>query len=224
MFEIILNTYLSLKASINPMSIIRFKLQESPVSNDKGEKIYYPVVVEESKFTAEDFCRTIHERCTLTEGEVWAVMISAAEIIAEQLSNGKRVELPALGTFAPSIVSDTPITNAGDAQIARCLRMDTIDFKPLAALMKRMHHVSYHRAQQVVKKCVTLTDEQLLEHIHTLHQSSPNHTFDRHDFQTSVGYGRAKACNVLRELTEKGIIIKQGKRNSPYYTLNTEKA
>lgn len=204
------------------MPTIKFKLQEVPHAKDEEAKSFYPIVANGGKLTADAFCELIHQRSTLTKSDIWAVMMDAAQVLAENLSNGTRVELPELGTFAPSVVSDEPIRDLEDKQIARHLRVDTIDFTPRTALMKSMLNVSFHRADQMVKRRAVLTDQQLLESVEKLCAESVNHSFDCQDFQRILGIRRTKACTLLRELTEKGVLLKQGKRNSPYYTLNNE--
>lgn len=201
------------------MSIIKFKLQEVPHPKGEEAKHYYPVVANEDKLTAEEFCEQIHQRCTLTKSDIWAVMKGAAQILTEHLSNGMRVELPELGTFAASIVSDEPITDVDDKLIARHLRIDNIDFTPRMALMKELHRVNFHRTDQVVKHRAVLTDQQLIESVKSLCAESPTHSFDCMDFQSKIGVRRTKACALLSELTERGVLQKYGKWNSPYYTM-----
>ena len=204
------------------MSTIKFRLKETPHAKGEEAKSYYPIVANEDKFTAEDLCRVINERCTVTEGDIWAVMMNMADVLTEKLANGTRVELPELGTFAPSIVSKEPITDLDDKLIARRLRIDTIDFTPRTALMKRLHEVTFHRAEQMVKRRVNVTDEELMAHIQALCEASPTHSFERSDFQLKTGVSRTTACHLLRELTEKGVLLKQGRKNSPYYAMVKE--
>ena len=201
------------------MSTIKFRLKETPHAKGEETKSYYPIIANEGKLTAEDLCRIIHERSTVTEGDIWAVMKNMAGILTESLSSGTRVELPELGTFAPSIVSDGSITDLDDRLIARRLRIDTIDFTPRTSLMKNLQDVTFHRAEQWVKKRVQVSEQQLIEHIQALCEASPNHSFNREDFQQKTGLSRTRACLLLRELTEKGILLKLGRRNSPCYML-----
>ena len=201
------------------MSTIKFRLKETPHAKSEEAKGYYPIIANEGKLTAEDLCRIIHQRSTVTEGDIWAVMKNMASILTESLASGTRVELPELGTFAPSVVSDEPIADLDDRLIARRLRIDTIDFTPRTTLMKNLQDVTFHRAEQWVKERVQMTEQQLMEHLQALCEASPTHTFGRIDFQIKTGLCKTKACHLLRELTDKGILVKSGKRNSPYYML-----
>lgn len=204
------------------MSTIQFQLQESPLPKAGEAKSFYPVVAYGNKISGEQLCHAIDERCSLTEGDVLGVMVSVAKLIADNISCGRRVELPGIGIFAPSIVSDEPISDVNDRQIARHLRIDTIDFRPCKSLMNSMEEVTFHRAEPLVLERISHTDQQLLEIIRKLCSASPIHTFDRQQFQNELGCSRAKACSVLRQLTEKGLIVKLGKSNSPYYALNND--
>lgn len=204
------------------MSDIQFQLQEAPHPKGEEAKSYYPVVAYGNKFTAEQVCRSINESCSLTEGDVLGVMVSVAKLIAENISSGNRVELPGIGTFAPSIVSDEPITDVNNRQIARRLRIDTIDFRPCKSLMNRMEDVTFRRADASVIERTSHSEQQLLACIRDLCAASPLHIFYRRQFQDELGCSRAKACSVLRRLTEKGLIVKLGMTNSPYYALNVD--
>lgn len=204
------------------MSTIQFQLQETPQPKSGETKSYYPIVAYGNKLSAEQLCQVINEGCSLTEGDVLGVMVSAAKVIANNVSCGKRVELPGIGTFAPSIVSDEPITDVSDRQIARHLRIDTIDFRPCKSLMKQMENVTFHRSDPLVVERISHTDQQLLDCIRALCAASPHHIFYRQQFQDKLGCGRAKACSALRQLTEKGFIVKLGKSNSPYYALKED--
>lgn len=204
------------------MSTIRFQLQEAPHPKGEETKKYYPIVANGNKITAEQVCSMINGNCTITEADVWGVMISVAKVIADNISSGNRVELPGIGTFAPSIVSDEPIIDVNNRQIARNLRIDTIDFRPCKSLMKSMEDVTFHRTDPLVVERISHTDQQLLECIRTLCATSPHHIFYRQQFQDELGCSCAKACSVLRQLTEKGLIVKLGKSNSPYYTLKVD--
>lgn len=204
------------------MPTIRFQLQEAPHSKGEKAKSYYPVVAYGNKITPEQVCRTINESCTLTEADVRGVMVSVAKVIADSISSGNRVELPGIGTFAPSIVSDEPITDVNDRQIAHRLRIDTIDFRPCKSLMNRVEEVSFRRFDSSVVERISHTDEQLLACVRDLCAASPHHIFYRQQFQDELGCSCAKACSVLRQLTEKGVIVKMGKSNSPYYALNED--
>ena len=203
-------------------STIKFKLQEVPHPKGEKAKSYYPVVADDEKFSAEDLISMIQEHSTFSQGEIAGVMMDMARIIAAKLSDGVRVELPSLGVLSPSIVSNEPITDVDDKLIARNLRVDTIDFAPFASLKKSMHNVRFHRVQGFVQKRVSLSEQELMECIRALCDESADKSFDRDGFQQKTGYKQTKACRVLKTLTEKGVLLKQGKRNSPYYTLNNE--
>lgn len=76
------------------MSTIQFQLQEAPRPKGKEEKSYYPVVAYGNKISGDQLCHAINERCSLTESDVLGVMVSVAKLIADNISCGRRVELP----------------------------------------------------------------------------------------------------------------------------------
>lgn len=196
---------------------ITFKLQEIPHAKDEELRGYFPVLAHSARITSAELCHMIQERCTATEGDVKGVMSAMAQVMAQALTEGIRVEVPELGSFSPSISSDGPITDAADKQIARHLRIDNVNFQPKATLMKDFGKVAFRRADKMVRKSPTYTDTELIDRIRTFYAEHPGDVMDRPSFQMLSGYGRTTAYKVLSRLVREGLLEKRGRPRAPYY-------
>ncbi len=201
------------------MSTITFKLQEIPHAEGEPRRGYFPVLAYSARITSDQFCQMIQNRCTVTEGDVKAVMSAMAHILRQELADGVRVEVPELGSFSPSLSSGRPITDASDTQIARHLCIDNIKFQPKASLKKGFSKVSFRRADKLVNALPKLTDEEVMARIKRFLAEKPDEVMDRRTFQSITGYGRTVASRVLSRLIKQGRIEKKGRRNAPYYVL-----
>ncbi len=204
------------------MSTIVFKLQEIPHAEDEQIVGYFPKLARHLRITSDQLCQMIQERCTVTEADVKGVMSALAQVMTQNLAEGVRVDVPDLGSFSPSIVTDKPITDAADKQIARHLRVDNVNFQPKASLIKAIGQVTFRRDERLVDRSPSHTDEEVVARIRKYCVDHVGDVVDRATFQSLTGYGRTKACKVLSALVEKGLLIKKGRDNAPYYVLADE--
>lgn len=204
------------------MPTITFKLQEIPRAEGDEIRGFYPVLAHSNKVDASQLCKMIQERCTVTEGDVLAVLNAVAQIMGQELANGIQVELPDIGTFAPSLSSNQRIIDTTDKQLARHLRIDNINFYPKDSLKKKFRNVSFRRASNLIKTTSKLTDDEILKRIHSYYKEYPNEVVDRVTFQSITALRRTSAATALKRLVEQGALVKKGRWNSPYYVLPNE--
>ena len=201
------------------MSNITFELQEANNNFNNDDKVYYPVVASNNKFSTEQLCRDIQQCCTATEADILAVMSAMAKVVGNELARGMRVEIPNLGTLSPILTCNGNITNPNDKQIARNMRVRTIGFTPKSSLMQSFSQVQFRRSDTVVRRCTPLTKEQIIERLQCFFETQPSAQLTRRTFSQITGYRRTKANATLRLLTEEGVLVRQGQANAPYYTL-----
>lgn len=201
------------------MGTIQFKLREIPHAAGEETTGYFPTVANGGMMRAETVYETIEQQCTLTTADLKAVLSALSYVITDALSQGKRIEVGEMGCFYPTLSSDRDITDPDDKQIARHLSIDAIKFRPKKALMHKLENVQFRRAEAADKSFVKLTNENLLSRIAEYLQTTGKAIFDRADFQKISGYARSTAVRTLRNLTEEALIIKEGRKNAPYYRL-----
>lgn len=201
------------------MPTIKFDLREIPHAEDRKLLGYYPVVASPQTLSARSLCETISHRCTANAADVAAVLTALAEVVTEQLRGGNRVEVPELGSFAPTLGSEERITDPADTQIARRLKIAGIGFTPKRSLKNDLTDVTFHRVEDAGRSSVPLTKEDVKARIKSYLTTQGNAALDRAALEKLVGCRRSKAAIMLRTLTSEGFLKKGGKENSPYYTL-----
>jgi len=80
--------------------------QAQPGIKGGGSYNYYARACERSKATLDDLADMIHQRTSLSRGDVVSVVVSLSDLIPELLSENKTVELGELGTFSLHLQSE----------------------------------------------------------------------------------------------------------------------
>lgn len=201
------------------MSVINYDLRKIPTPKDREELGYYPVISHPNKITGNQLCKLIEDQCTLTTADVKAVLSALAGVLTTHLGMGVRVEVPELGYFSTGIRSDKRITNPQDKQIADHLRVDNVQFMPMASLKKQLADVSFHRTREHEETAKTLSEEKMDELLKSYFSQADNEPLTRATFQRLTGYRKTAANRELSLLVERGVLVKFGRNNAPYYRL-----
>ena len=90
-----------------------------------GTVVYYPVLVECKTVGMESLVSEIETLCTLSEPDVRAVIEAFKKHVVDSTVNGRSVQVPMLGTFAPSFggvvtQKDRTKVSAKDVGYVRC--------------------------------------------------------------------------------------------------------
>lgn len=201
------------------MGQIRFDLREIPHAETEERLGYYPVVANPRTMTARQLCESISHRCTANTADVAAVMTAMAQVMAEKLREGVRVEVPELGSFAPTLACEYRITHPADLQIARHLQIDGISFTPKRSLTGELADVVFHRVEDAGQTAAALSTEELKQRVRAYLTTEGHAVLDRAAMERITACRKTKAVALLNELTKEGFLKKSGKRNSPFYTL-----
>ena len=73
----------------------------------------------------------IQTRCSLTVGDIMAVLSELNDVIGEELQNGRQVHIKGLGYFAPTLGVEGEVTEDMKLQIRnRRVRFKSVSFRP----------------------------------------------------------------------------------------------
>lgn len=200
------------------MANIVFKLREIPHAADEMPRGYFPEIANASQMSVAQLCRAIENRCTASRADIMAVMSALADIIGDQLAKGGSIDVPELGTFSPSVACDYSITSLTDKQVARHLRLKGIKFRAKKALKEKLSDVSFQRSTET-HIATEVSEEEAMKEVETLFHASPNAILDRAMFQRLTHTKRMQALRMLKSLVTKGLLIKKGRDNAPYFIL-----
>ena len=97
---------------------IQFQLRETPHEVGTPAESYYPVLADPTLVNSEQLFADISHATTLTPADVIACLSALRDAMTYYLTQGKRVELQGIGTFAPTLRSNIPIHSIDDKQVA----------------------------------------------------------------------------------------------------------
>lgn len=78
---------------------IEFEFYQSPNTNGKKKKTYYPKVVNWRTVTTQELAEEINDASSLTTSDIRATIDALSNKIAQHLSNSKRVHIEGIGFF-----------------------------------------------------------------------------------------------------------------------------
>lgn len=201
------------------MSVINYDLRKIPTPKGKESLGFYPIISHPQKITGNELCKLIQDKCTLTTTDVKAVLNALAEVMGSHLGMGMRVEVPELGYFSTAISSEKRIADPQDKQIADHLRVDNVQFKPMASLKKRLDDVSFHRTREHEEAAQLLNEEETMELLNGYFSQPDAEPLTRAVFQRLTGYRKTTANREIALLVERGVLVKLGRSNAPYYRM-----
>jgi predicted histone-like DNA-binding protein len=109
---------------------IKYKIMSTrqPGAGKDGKEISFPKLTGTQQMDLRNVARTLAERTTLSEADVYAVVVGLTDLIPEMLSQGYTIKLDRLGTFrlhARVTPSDHP-----DKVTVRNIKEFTLSFRP----------------------------------------------------------------------------------------------
>lgn len=199
---------------------IQFDLRRLPQLEGNNEAVIVPVIPCPQSVKAETIIQRINHSCTVTPSDIKAVLEALAEVTASELANGHTVEIPEFGSLAVRIKSTGKIEDTSSRLNAFRLKISGITFRPKRALLKRIGSPRFHRTAMPHSERITPEREKVIDLLQDYFTQPNIRYMTRAVFQQLTGLGRTEACRLLRELTEVKVLIKDGPRNCPIYTLN----
>jgi len=155
----------------------------------------------------------ISHSCTLTAGDIRAVLASLEHIMAQELAAGHRFHLPGIGYFAPKVSANRPL----DRQKIRGTHLytSTIRFSPEAQLLRRVKADTHYERMQGSTGSVAYTPDEMGKKITAYLES--HRLITRKDMEEAFGLRKTTAQRWLATLREQGIIVREGTRKYPVY-------
>ncbi len=115
--------------------IIKSRVQ--PICSRKGQKVFYAVPKSTHEVKIEESLRDIVERTSLTEGDMLNALVSLAELVCENLRDGRSVDLGPLGrlrVYVPSKMMDSE----EEVTVEGALKKPRVVFYPTRAMLKAL--------------------------------------------------------------------------------------
>lgn len=179
-----------------------------------GEKRQYIRIVQHEPMTEKQLQEKIQSRCSLTKGDVAAVLAELHDLMVEEFSLGRRFYIPEIGYFSMSASLEMPEENPDKKITGKEVRITGINFRPEGKLMeevqRNVHFVRSRYSNQSTntprksywRKSRSIFKESLHHHSHhahplrldSIHGSEVAQPFLRKGYH---GEGRNSPCAYL---------------------------
>jgi len=192
---------------------LHYDLYENPLppGSNRRKRLHARVVT--TGTTPTDWvAKVIHDRSTLTEGDVKATLSCLTDVLVSELSQGKRVHLEGLGYF--QLTLSAPAVRTPKDIRAGSVRVKSVVFRPEVELKDRFSTVRIKRVPR--KNHSAVCDAQKIDRL--LERYFGEHAYiTARQFQELCGLTRTTACRRLKQLVEEGKLKKTGYTRAPLY-------
>jgi predicted histone-like DNA-binding protein len=200
------------------MNVINIDWYENPqAAEKKGKTGLHPRLVMTGSLSTDEVIKQIHGRSALSPGDVKAALSGLSDILANALSEGKRVHLGGIGYFYPVITAVGEV-KADTPRRGEKVKLKAIRFKADKELKKGFDVMHYHQSTETFHSD-NLSDAAIDK---LLTGYFANHSFlTRSKLQELCGLARTTAIVQLRRLRKEGKLENVGRHNSPIYVPKT---
>lgn len=195
------------------MAIVIDWYENPNASEESGEKSLHPRIFLNGKVSTEKLCDMVHARSSLTTGDVKSALDTLAQIVSEELREGREVHLEGIGYFYPTLKSTQKVTKSTPLKTQK-LALKTVRFRPDVRLKSSLVGISVcqtkytHHSQKLTEVEI---DMRLKEYF------AENQVMVRSDFQQLCCMARTTAKTHLSRLREEGKLENIGTRAHPIY-------
>ncbi|WP_302572215.1 HU family DNA-binding protein [Phocaeicola coprocola] len=193
---------------------ILFDFYVSPSDSGKGEKEkYHARVVRSHTVQIDDIVNNISKRCTLSKGDIRAVLDELGDEIVYNLCEGNRVYLPGIGYFYLSL--STPKEADPKTTRSQSIGIKAVEFRADSVLKTSLeNHAKFERSDIKVHSSrlnIYEIDALLEDYFHK------NEFLTRIKFEKLCGFTKTTAQRHLQRLMDEGRLVNVNTRHNPIY-------
>lgn len=193
---------------------ILFDFYVSPSDSGKGEKEkYHARVVRSHTVQIDDIVNNISKRCTLSKGDIRAVLDELGDELVYNLCEGDRVYLPGIGYFYLSL--SAPKDTDPKTTRSQSIGIKAVEFRADSILKKGLEsHAKFERSDIKVHSSRLdsyETDALLEDYFHK------NEFLTRIKFEKLCGFTKTTAQRHLQRLMDEGRLVNVNTRHNPIY-------
>ncbi len=187
-------------------------------SQGTGEERKYVRLKQQQAMTAAELRATIQDRCSLTKGDVAAVLSELHDIAVQEFAMGRRFYIPEIGYFSLSMSLEMPEDKPDKKITGKEVRLRGINFRPEASFLKEVGRNVRHVIRSEYTSQSRQFDEQKLWARLQAYLQEHRYVTIR-IMRMEFGLSRYTAQKWLDLFIAKGLIIKDGTPRSPIYFL-----
>lgn len=180
-----------------------------------GEERKFVKLMQQEPMGADELARRIEERCSLTKGDVKAVLSALRDCAVQEMSGGKRFYVPELGYFSLAVGLEKN-DDAEDKKIrGNDIRLRGITFRPEQQLVREIgRRISFVRSKYT-SQSVKYTEDELWSKLTEYFKTT--RLLTSRAMQKEFGLTQYSAQKWLNLFVTKGLLTKEGTRHSPVY-------
>lgn len=183
-----------------------------------GEQRKFVRLKQQKAMTASELEATIQNRCSLTKGDVAAVLSELHDIAVQEFAMGRRFYIPEIGYFSLSVSLEMPEDKPDKKITGNEVRLRGINFRPEASLLedvsREVHHIVRSEYTSQSRK---YDEDKLWAKLQEYFQT--NRYITVRLMRNQFGLSKYMAQKWLDLFIEKGRIIKDGTPRAPIYFL-----
>ena len=182
-----------------------------------GESRQYVRLVQYEPMDEKQLQTKIQNKCSLTKGDVAAVLAELHDIAVEELANGNRLFIPGIGYFSLSASLEMLEDKPEKKITGREVRITGINFRPEATLLREVQRCVHFVRSRYSSQSTQYTEEKMLAKIKDYLQD--NRYITSSIMRMQFGLTRYTTDKWLKLFCDKGILVKDGPPHSPIYFL-----
>ena len=186
-------------------------------SQGTGENRQYVRIIQHEPMSEKALQERIQNRCSLTKGDVAAVLAELHDIAVQEFSEGRRFYIPEIGYFSLSASLEMPEDKPNKKITGKDVRITGINFRPEAKLLQEVQRQAHVVRSKYTSQSAPYTEEKLLAKIQEYLKTNRYITASIIRFQ--FGLTQYTTQKWLKHFCEKGIFVKDGTPRSPIYFL-----
>lgn len=174
---------------------------------------YYARVVGGQTVDMDHMIPHIQQRCTLSKGDITAVIDELGVELVNQLCDGNHVYFPGIGYFSLSLSApkDSDPVHTHNQHI----RIKKVEFRADQHLKDALKEQAKFKRAEVKQRQVMLSDEEIEQLLRDAFRETPY--LSRPDFAELTGLSRAMSQQFLNRLISEGKVVKKGSFRFPTY-------
>lgn len=193
---------------------ILFDFYISPSDSGKGEKEkYHARVVRSHTVQIDDIVNNISKRCTLSKGDIRAVLDELGDELVYNLCEGDRVCLPGIGYFYLSL--SAPKDTDPKTTRSQSIGIKAVEFRADSILKNSLEsHAKFERSDIKVHSSRLNsyeTDALLEDYFHK------NEFLTRSKFEKLCNFTKTTAQRHLQRLVDESKLVNVNTRHNPIY-------
>lgn len=196
---------------------LKYDLYKIKNSQGTGEDRQFVRLIQHEAVTARQLQEMIQNRCSLTKGDVAAVLSELRDIAVHEFKMGRRFYIPEIGYFSLSASLEMPEENPDKKITGKEVRITGINFRPEAGFLHEVQRGVRFVRSRYSNQSTFYSEESLLSKIKEYLQT--NRYITCKVLRIQFGLTQYTAKKWLNYFCEKGIMVKEGTPQSPIYFL-----